>query len=221
MEIRWVESHFFDPYKIANEMIIIHHTGSKNGKINSLEGTLAWFKPDPWREHSKASAQYVIPRYENYIVQMVRDEHTSYHAGESSWIIKGVKRYNLNDRSIGIELQGDGNLIEYSSFQYEALIWLTRRKMEEFRIPPELVQGHEHISPGRKVDPGIYFDWKYFRYEISSKTQIIVPEPYPTTQPPDNDVVLRYPEEREVTIPSGENPSFFERVLDIFRSLFG
>ncbi|MCI0513073.1 N-acetylmuramoyl-L-alanine amidase [candidate division KSB1 bacterium] len=220
MEIRWIESQFFDPYKIANEMIIVHHTGSNNGLINSLEGTIKWFKPDPWRETLKASAQYIIPRYETYIVQMVKDEHTSYHAGASSWRINGINRVNLNDRSIGIELQGDGNLIEYSPFQYEALIWLTRLKMEKFNIPTELVQGHEHVSPGRKVDPGRLFDWKYFRKEIT-KTQVVVPEPIPTPPTPENpNPVDHYPEEDDVKIPSGENRPLLARIFDFLVSLF-
>ena len=222
MEINWIESRFFDPYKIANEMIIIHHTGSNNGRINSLQGTISWFKPDPWRDRNKVSAQYIIPRYEEYIVQMVRDEHTAYHAGASSWPINGNVRQSLNDRSIGIELQGDGNLIEYSQFQYEALIWLTRQKMEKFNIPPELVQGHEHISPGRKVDPGRLFDWRYFRQEITPRNSVVVPEPIREDPPPQGGGYHpdRYLEEDNVSIPSGENPPLLERLFDLITSIF-
>lgn len=222
MKIRWEESLFFDPNKKANQMIIIHHTGSKNGKINSLDGTISWFKPEPWRDTDKVSAQYIIPREEQDIIQMVRDEHTAYHAGSSSWRINGTLYYDLNNRSIGIELQGDGNLIEYSKFQYEALIWLTRQKMEEFNIPVELVQGHEHISPGRKVDPGRLFDWKYFREEITAKSYHDVPDLDPYNPPPvyDGPQLDPYEEENDVRIPPGENKPVFTRIFEFIASLF-
>jgi len=223
MEIRWIESRFFDPYKVANQMIIIHHTGSTNGRINSLQGIIDWFKPDPWRDRDKVSAHYVVPRDESYIVQMVRDEHTAYHAGWSSWRINGVTRSNLNEYSIGIELLGDGNVIEYTQFQYEALIWLTRKKMEQFNIPVELIQGHEHVSPGRKVDPGRLFDWKYFREKLATRSGIVVPEPtpQPTDQPDPN---VHHPDEwvddNQVTMPSGESPALLDRFFDWLVSLF-
>lgn len=225
-DITWIPSQFYSTNKIANEMIIVHHTGSRNGQINSLQGTISWFKPDTWRDEMKASAQYIIPRAEQPIVQMVKDQHVSYHAGESQWRINGILRQNLNNRSIGIELQGDGNLIEYSSFQYEALIWLTRMKMEQFDIPVELVQGHEHVSPGRKVDPGRLFDWRYFRNEITPRTSIRVPETIPDSHFDDSATrddgarVDRFIENDDVRIPSGENVPFIQRFLDMLFSIF-
>ena len=147
MNIEWIESQFFNSDKIANEMIIIHHTGSRNGKINSLQGTISWFKPDVWRSTNQVSAQYLIAREQRPIIQMVRDEHTAWHAGRSSWDINGVLRENLNNRSIGIELQGDGQLFPYTDFQYKALIWLVKQKMEQHNVPMELIRGHEEITP--------------------------------------------------------------------------
>ncbi|MBD3290989.1 hypothetical protein GF337_19435, partial [candidate division KSB1 bacterium] len=110
-QIEWIPSRFFDPGKIANQMIIVHHTGSRNGQINSFQGTINWFKPAEWRTSNQVSAQYIIARIERPIVQMVRDLDTAWHAGKSEWVINGVRRKDLNDRSIGIELQGDGNLV--------------------------------------------------------------------------------------------------------------
>ena len=107
-QIEWIESRFFDPGKMSNEMIIIHHTGSKNGLINSFQGTIDWFKPAVWRNNYQVSAQYIIARVDRPIVQMVRDQDTAWHAGVSEWVINGILRKNLNNRSIGIELPGFG-----------------------------------------------------------------------------------------------------------------
>ncbi len=68
MNIEWIPSLFFDDKKRANKMIIIHHTGSTNGKINSLSGTIRWFKPDPPRTDKKVSAQYIIGRKEGELI---------------------------------------------------------------------------------------------------------------------------------------------------------
>ena len=29
------------------------------------------------------------------------------------------------------------------------------------------IAGHSDIAPGRKTDPGPYFDWQYFREQLS------------------------------------------------------
>lgn len=210
MKIEWIPSRFYDDRKRANKMIIIHHTGSTNGKINSLQGTINWFKPDPPRKDNKVSAHYIIGRKEDELIQMVKDEHRAYHAGKSQWIIEGKLRKWLNNWSIGIELQGDGNLFEYTEFQYRALIWLCKEKMQQFNIPKELIQGHEHISPGRKVDPGTLFDWKYFLSELQDKPTVRVPAEMDKT----------IEEEENVVLPEGANHSFWSIIVDFFYSIF-
>ncbi|OQX95059.1 hypothetical protein B6I21_07405 [candidate division KSB1 bacterium 4572_119] len=212
MEIEWIESQFFSTEKISNEMIIIHHTGSHNGKINSLQGTISWFKPDEWRSSRQVSAQYIIAREERPIIQMVQDEHTAWHAGRSQWEINGVLCHNLNNRSIGIELQGDGQLFPYTKFQYEALIWLVKQKMEQFNIPIELIRGHEEIT-SRKPDPGPYFDWERFKKGLTSVTV-----PGPTDD--DGDGIIWLDENEKVKIPSGKDRSILEVIIDFFAGLF-
>jgi N-acetyl-anhydromuramyl-L-alanine amidase AmpD len=210
MNIEWIPSLFYDTKKRANKMIIIHHTGSTNGRINSLNGTVRWFKPDPPRNDKKVSAQYIIGRKEGEFIQMVKDEHRAYHAGESQWVIDGKLTKWLNAWSIGIELQGDGNLFEYTDFQYEACIWLCKEKMKEFNIPVELIQGHEHVSPGRKVDPGVNFDWKYFRSQLIDKPAV------PVAVDP-----VKPEEEEKVELQEGTNNSIWASIMDFFFSLFG
>ncbi|MFC2088414.1 N-acetylmuramoyl-L-alanine amidase [Calditrichota bacterium] len=210
MNIEWIPSQFYDDKKRANKMIIIHHTGSTNGRINSLQGTVNWFKPDPPRTDKKVSAQYIIGRKKGELIQMVKDEHRAYHAGKSQWTINGRLRKWLNNWSIGIELQGDGNLFDYSEFQYKALIWLCKEKMRQFDIPIELIQGHEHISPGRKVDPGLLFDWKLFRSELQGKPVVQVAV----------DVEKSISEQENVVLPEGANHSFWSVIMDFLYSIF-
>ena len=77
------------------------------------------------------------------------------HAGESSY----CGRAACNDFSIGVELEGTDELA-YTDAQYEkltALVVALRRTYASLR-EAEIV-GHDHISPGRKTDPGPAFDW--------------------------------------------------------------
>lgn len=218
MEIKWIESLFFSTDKIANKMIIIHHTGSTNGKINSLQGTIDWFKPEPWRSTNQVSAHYIIPRAEGPIIQMVRDEHTAWHAGKSSWVIDGVLHEDINLYSIGIELQGDGELFPYTKFQYEALIWLVKQKMDTFNIPIELIRGHQEITP-RKPDPGPFFDWNRFRAGL---TGTAVPGAGTPDQPTDTDGdgIIWLDETDDVRIPSGKSRSLWESIKDFLAGIF-
>ncbi len=218
-ELQWIPSQFYESRKTSNEMIIVHHTGSTNGRINSLEGTISWFKPDVWRDNNQVSAHYIIPREEQDIIQMVRDEHIAWHAGRSEWVINNVRREKLNERSIGIELQGDGNLVGFTDFQYEALIWLVKRKMVQFNIPIGLIRGHEEISSG-KVDPGERFSWDRFKYGLTS-SGVYVPDPSDGgLVDEDGDGVIYIDETDDVYIPDGKDRSLFERILNAIFSLF-
>ena len=151
---------------------------------------------------------------------MVSDEHTAWHAGRSSWEINGILRENLNNRSIGIELQGDGQLFPYTNFQYEALVWLVKQKMEQFNIPIELVRGHEEITP-RKPDPGPLFDWDRFRNSLTANSVAV--DDFPSDDElvdADGDGIIYFDETDDVKLPSGKNRTLLETVLDFFAGFF-
>ena len=78
---------------------------------------------------------------------------------------KGEKK--CNDFAIGIELEGS-NEQPFTNEQYLALQELTNLIMKSYpKITKERIVGHCDISPGRKIDPGQYFDWE--RYFASLK----------------------------------------------------
>lgn len=105
----------------------------------------------------KVSAHYFINR-RGQIREYVPRVKRAWHAGKSSY----HGRENVNDFSIGIELEGT-DLEPYTSAQYNALADLTLDIMKEYpRITRDRIVGHRDVAPGRKTDPGDSFDWNYF-----------------------------------------------------------
>lgn len=99
----------------------------------------------------EVSSHFFIRR-NGEMMQFVSCDQRAWHAGASSW----QGRENCNDFSVGIELEGlEGERFERS--QYEVLVRLLRAL--KVRYPIAHVAGHEHIAPGRKIDPGPGFDW--------------------------------------------------------------
>jgi AmpD protein len=99
----------------------------------------------------QVSSHFVIRR-DGELLQFVSCDRRAWHAGRSQW--KG--RENCNDFSVGIELEGlEGETFE--SAQYATLATLLRAL--DARYPGADVAGHEHVAPGRKIDPGPGFDW--------------------------------------------------------------
>lgn len=120
---------------------------------NTLDPTL-----HPYYEniaHLKVSAHFLIRR-NGEIMQYVSTNQRAWHAGVSSW--NGVER--CNDFSIGIELEGCDTQ-PFEGLQYPILVQLTRALWAHY--PLETIAGHEHIAPGRKTDPGPYFDWTHYQ----------------------------------------------------------
>jgi AmpD protein len=228
----WKPSPFFS--KRGNyplDMIVIHHVGSKNGKLFSPGGTIRWFtdlevhrNKDTDKIENKVSAHYLITRepYQNHdVVAFVNDWDVAYHAGRSEWEVDGKKRSGINKYSIGIELEGDGNLVEYTDFQYDTLITLIKEIREKYPVADKMIVGHEEVSPGRKVDPGKYFDWVRLMKGIEEKPEPIKFDPVeikPYIEKPTEEKVS----EEEFFMEGGkeENPSFFQALFSILSKLF-
>src|SRR5882762_3597076 len=116
-----------------------------------------------WEAHSYyqrirgliVSSHFFIRR-DGEVVQFVSCDERAWHAGRSSW--RG--RDNCNDFSIGIELEGlEGETFEAP--QYAALTAVLKGVRARYALRD--VVGHEHVAPGRKIDPGPGFDWRALR----------------------------------------------------------
>ncbi|HSG02913.1 MAG TPA: 1,6-anhydro-N-acetylmuramyl-L-alanine amidase AmpD, partial [Marinobacterium sp.] len=106
----------------------------------------------------EVSAHLLITR-DGEIVQFVAFDKRAWHAGLSRF----EGRDNCNDFSIGIELEGTDDL-PYTEIQYKHLIQVSQLLIKSYpQLNTDRVTGHQHIAPGRKTDPGHYFDWDYFR----------------------------------------------------------
>jgi N-acetyl-anhydromuramoyl-L-alanine amidase len=103
----------------------------------------------------RVSAHFLVRRG-GEIVQFVACDRRAWHAGVSSW--RG--RSCCNDFSIGVELEGS-DAVAFEPAQYEALAALTRSLFCAYPLVD--IVGHSDIAPGRKTDPGPFFDWARFR----------------------------------------------------------
>jgi AmpD protein len=106
----------------------------------------------------KVSAHLLVRR-DGEIVQFVPLNQRAWHAGVSECL----GRDNVNDFSIGIELEGSDDAA-FEDIQYQRLAQLTTVILDAFPgLSAEHIYGHSDIAPGRKTDPGPHFDWQRFR----------------------------------------------------------
>ncbi|UXY17282.1 1,6-anhydro-N-acetylmuramyl-L-alanine amidase AmpD [Chitiniphilus purpureus] len=99
----------------------------------------------------RVSAHFVIRR-DGALVQFVPAGARAWHAGVSNW----CGRERCNDFSVGIELEGSDH-VPFAGPQYATLLPLLAALAA--RYPLQAIAGHSEIAPGRKTDPGPWFDW--------------------------------------------------------------
>lgn len=113
----------------------------------------------------RVSAHFLISR-EGELVQFVPIHKRAWHAGQSHCLGRDA----VNDFSIGIELEGCDDQ-GFETVQYESLEQLTRLFIEQLPgLSAEHIFGHSDIAPGRKTDPGPYFDWQRYRLALGLDT---------------------------------------------------
>ena len=126
--------------------IVIHYTGMKNLK-------LAYKKLSD--KNSNVSAHYLISR-KGTIYNLLCPKLKAWHAGKSKW----KNNTNINDYSIGIELENKGHEFGYTNFsknQYVSLKKLIFFLKNNFEISDKNIIFHSDIAPKRKRDPGEKF----------------------------------------------------------------
>ena len=130
--------------------VIFHYTGMTSEK-KAIERLTS--------KNSKVSSHYFIKR-DGTIINMVPEKFIAWHAGISCW----KKHKNLNNRSIGIEIQNSGHSGKYERFsneQIKSLLFLTKILKKKYNIKSKNFLGHSDIAPNRKKDPGEKFPWRY------------------------------------------------------------
>jgi AmpD protein len=160
-QARRVPSPNFGPRPEGTEvsLAVIHSISLPPGKYGGDEIERLFTNRLDWDAHpyyqqirgATVSSHFLIRR-DGELLQFVSCEDRAWHAGRSSW----QGRENCNDYSIGIELEGlEAELFEAE--QYAVLAALLQALAQ--RYPLQAVVGHEHVAPGRKIDPGPGFDW--------------------------------------------------------------
>lgn len=111
----------------------------------------------------EASAHYLIEE-DGKVIQYLDENLRAWHTGVGYW--SGFT--DLNSASIGIELvciSKDGSFAgqesKYTNAQMESLVTLCTEILSRHKIEPYHVLAHQDISPGRRYDPGIHFDWEF------------------------------------------------------------
>ena len=163
-----LESTNFGPRsgKTPVDLVVIHSISLPPGEFGTGNVQRLFTNTLDWDEHPyfqqirgddglKVSSHFFISR-RGELWQFVSADARAWHAGASFY--RG--RADCNDDSIGIELEGlEGGTFEQA--QYQTLIALATAILTQY--PVAHIAGHEHISPGRKKDPGPGFDWPMLR----------------------------------------------------------
>jgi AmpD protein len=150
-------------------LIVIHNISlppSQYGGNGIVELFTNQLNPDEHPYYSeiytrKVSAHFLIRR-DGKLIQFVSCSQRAWHAGVSNWQL----RERCNDFSVGIELEGS-DFEAFESAQYKTLNDLISALTNTY--PIEAVVGHSDIAPGRKTDPGLYFNWSLISTDLSRK----------------------------------------------------
>lgn len=152
---------------MAVDLIVLHSISLPPGCYGGPEVEQLFTNQLDWDAHPyfqtirgmEVSAHFFVRR-DGATVQFVSVDQRAWHAGASRW----GDRDNCNDFSVGIELEGlEGDTFE--PVQYDALVRLCMALKE--RLVEPAVAGHEHIAPGRKLDPGPGFDWRALQQRLA------------------------------------------------------
>jgi AmpD protein len=170
----WIASPNFDSRPMESltpaeiNLIVIHNISlppSQYGGNGIIELFTNELNPDEHPYYAeiytrKVSAHFLIRR-SGELIQFVSCLDRAWHAGVSSW--QGRER--CNDFSVGIELEGS-DFEAFEACQYQVLNQLVAAIQAAY--PIKAIVGHSEIAPGRKTDPGPYFDWAQLNTNLNN-----------------------------------------------------
>jgi len=148
------------------DLIVLHSISLPPGRYGGDEVQRLFTNRLDWDAHpyfqqirgTEVSSHFYVRR-DGELWQFVSCDARAWHAGASTW--RG--RTNCNDDSIGIELEGlEGE--HFEDAQYETLAKLCAAIAQCYAIG--FIAGHEHVAPGRKIDPGPGFSWPRLQERI-------------------------------------------------------
>lgn len=109
----------------------------------------------------RVSSHFLIDRA-GRVVQFVPVARRAWHAGVSHCL----GRDRVNDFSVGIELEGCDDE-SFTRSQYDTLAALILGLRRDYpHLGNDRLFGHSAIAPGRKTDPGPFFDWNGLRERL-------------------------------------------------------
>lgn len=170
--VRFVASPNFDarPEGAAADVVVIHAISLPPGEFpgtnveqlfcNRLDSACHPF----FREIDGLTVSaHLLIRRDGEVIQFVSFDSRAWHAGVSSF----EGRSRVNDFSIGIELEGS-DFHPFEEAQYHALTDVIHALRAAYpAITPDRIVGHSDIAPGRKTDPGPYFNWVRVRRALA------------------------------------------------------
>lgn len=115
--------------------------------------------------HELRVSSHLLIRRDGEIVQYVPFHKRAWHAGVSQFLGRDV----CNDFSIGIEMEGT-DFVPFTDVQYAKLELTISALLKTYpSLKAGSITGHEHIAPGRKTDPGPFFDWHKLSVSLNIK----------------------------------------------------
>lgn len=151
------------------DLVVVHSISLPPGQYGGGFIQALFTNQLDWDEHPyfqtikdmQVSSHFLIAR-DASVWQFVSCDHRAWHAGASAF----HGRTNCNDYSIGVEMEGlEGHTFELA--QYASLARLCQALRVQY--PVQYIVGHEHIAPGRKLDPGPGFDWALLHQHLGWK----------------------------------------------------
>lgn len=111
----------------------------------------------------RVSAHLLIRR-DGEVIQYVPFYQRAWHAGVSQW----DDRDCCNDFTIGIEMEGCDDQ-HFEQVQYQQLAQVIVLLCDYYpSLSTRRIKGHQDIAPGRKTDPGPYFNWDQLASLVSN-----------------------------------------------------